>query len=150
LRGYLALSVFFHHGFHWLYGLKDPNWSVPPSGNVLANMGSATMALFFMITAVLFYPKVLRRLSDHEWLAHFISRIFRLTPLLWVATAAVVVVILILNKFSLGNTVLMIFERESESRAAKGNRLSYGLGEEGFADRAARERRRRPRKGLGK
>jgi peptidoglycan/LPS O-acetylase OafA/YrhL len=103
LRGYLALSVFFHHGFHWLYGLKDPNWSIPPSGNVLANMGSATVALFFMITAVLFYPKVLRRLSDHEWLAHFISRIFRLTPLLWVATAAVVVVILILNKFSLGS-----------------------------------------------
>jgi peptidoglycan/LPS O-acetylase OafA/YrhL len=102
LRGYLALAVFLHHSFHWLYGLRDSRFG-PPTSNVLANLGSASVALFFMITAVLFYPKVLRRFSDREWLAHFISRIFRLTPLLWTATAAVSLVALIRNKFALAS-----------------------------------------------
>ena len=101
LRGYLALSVFIHHCFLWLHVLKGHDWG-PPPGNVYANLGQAAVAIFFMITAVLFYPKALRRLSDTEWMNHFISRIFRLTPLLWVATAAVAAVVLVQNEFSLG------------------------------------------------
>jgi peptidoglycan/LPS O-acetylase OafA/YrhL len=107
LRGYLALLVFVHHSLHWQYGLKDRHWG-PQQGNVLANMGAASVALFFMITAILFYPKVVRRLSDTEWLAHFVSRIFRLTPLMWVATAGAVCVALMQNGFHLGGEPAVI------------------------------------------
>ena len=92
LRGYLALFVFIHHFFVWRHFLQTGGW-YSPKGNFYANMGQGSVAVFFMITAVLFYPKITRRLSDVEWIAHFISRIFRLTPLLWLATAIVAAVI---------------------------------------------------------
>jgi peptidoglycan/LPS O-acetylase OafA/YrhL len=79
LRGYLAVGVFMYHCLIWLYVLQGHEWS-PPPGNAYANLGQATVALFFMITSILFYPKILRRLSGSEWLAHFISRIFRAHP----------------------------------------------------------------------
>src|SRR5438477_7905673 len=100
LRGYLALTVFFHHCIIWLHIMRGKNWDAP-HGNVHANAGQASVAVFFMITGVLFYPKILRRLSDGEWIGHFISRICRLTPLLWFATAAVVAIVLYQNEFHL-------------------------------------------------
>jgi len=100
LRGYLALTVFFHHCIIWLYVLHGKSWNAP-HGNVHANAGQASVAVFFMITGVLFYPKIMRRLSDGEWIGHFISRICRLTPLMWFATAAVVLVVLYQNEFQL-------------------------------------------------
>jgi peptidoglycan/LPS O-acetylase OafA/YrhL len=98
LRGYLALTVFFHHFVIWLYVLNGKDWN-SAHGNVHSNAGQASVAVFFMITGVLFYPKILRRLSDGEWLSHFVSRIFRLTPLMWFATAAVVAIVLYQNEF---------------------------------------------------
>lgn len=98
LRGYLALFVFMHHCFLWVYILQGHVWT-PPPGNLYANLGDASVALFFMITAVLFYPKAVRRLSLNEWITHFISRIFRLTPLLWAAVAAVVLIVLVQNEW---------------------------------------------------
>jgi len=98
LRGYLATFVFMHHGFLWLHFLRSHDWSLP-KGNFYTNIGQASVALFFMITAVLFYSKTQRRLSDNEWLAHFISRIFRLTPLLWIAVAAIVLIVLVQNEW---------------------------------------------------
>lgn len=97
LRGYLAITVFFHHCIIWLYVLRGKDWNMP-HGNVHTNAGQASVAVFFMITGVLFYPKILRRLSDGEWIGHFISRICRLTPLMWFATAAVVAIVLYQNE----------------------------------------------------
>lgn len=98
LRGYLATFVFMHHGFLWMRVMRGHDWSLP-KGNFYTNMGQASVALFFMITAVLFYSKTQRRLSDKEWLAYFISRIFRLTPLLWTAVAAIVLIVLAQNEW---------------------------------------------------
>lgn len=98
LRGYLATFVFMHHSFLWMHVLQGHEWGLP-KGNFYTNMGQASVALFFMITAVLFYSKTQRRLSDKEWLAHFISRIFRLTPLLWTAVAAIVLIVLVQNEW---------------------------------------------------
>jgi peptidoglycan/LPS O-acetylase OafA/YrhL len=102
LRGYLALAVFFHHCVIWIYVVRGEDWNAF-HGNVHTNSGQASVAVFFMITAVLFYPKITRRLSDREWIAHFISRVFRLMPLLWFATAAVVAIVLYQNDFKLGS-----------------------------------------------
>jgi peptidoglycan/LPS O-acetylase OafA/YrhL len=100
LRGYLAIAVFFHHCIIWLYVLRGKDWN-GPHGNVHSNAGQASVAVFFMITGVLFYPKILRRLSDGEWIGHFISRICRLTPLMWFATALVVGIVLYQNEFQI-------------------------------------------------
>lgn len=100
LRGYLAITVFFHHCIIWLYVVHGKNWDVP-HGNVHTNAGQASVAVFFMITGVLFYPKILRRLSDGEWIGHFISRICRLVPLMWFATALVVAIVLFQNEFQI-------------------------------------------------
>jgi peptidoglycan/LPS O-acetylase OafA/YrhL len=109
LRGYLALAVVIHHMFIWLYFIKVHVWKAPP-GNFIANLGPTAVAVFFMITAVLFYPKMLRRLSDREWIAFFISRLFRLTPLLWIASIAVAAVVLLQDR------VPLLFTRESGFR----------------------------------
>ncbi len=100
LRGYLAITVFFHHCIIWLYVLHGRDWNAP-HGNVHSNAGQSSVAVFFMITGVLFYPKILRRLSDGEWIGHFISRICRLTPLMWFATALVGGIVLYQNEFQI-------------------------------------------------
>ena len=100
LRGYLALAVFFHHCIIWLYVVHGVDWNTP-HGNVHTNAGQASVAVFFMITGVLFYPKMMRSLSDGEWLGHFISRIFRLAPMMWFATAAVAGIVLYQNDYQL-------------------------------------------------
>src|SRR5262249_9597934 len=82
----------------WMHVLQGHAWGLP-KGNFYTNMGQASVALFFMITAVLFYSKTERRLSDKEWLSHFVSRIFRLTPLLWTAVAAIVLIVSVQNEW---------------------------------------------------
>ena len=53
LRGYLALMVFVHHGAVWWGYLHTGQWRPPPS-RLMNNLGEGSVALFFMITALLF------------------------------------------------------------------------------------------------
>jgi peptidoglycan/LPS O-acetylase OafA/YrhL len=81
LRGYLAFFVFLHHSAVWYGYLHTGRWEVPPS-RLYTHFGQGAVALFFMITAFLFFTKILEsRTRTIDWLQLFVSRVMRLTPL---------------------------------------------------------------------
>ena len=80
LRGYLAFGVFVHHtAITWLY-LHTGVFDVPKN-YFYAQIGLASVALFFMITGFLFWGRLIKHGRHHDWLAFAVSRIFRLYPL---------------------------------------------------------------------
>jgi peptidoglycan/LPS O-acetylase OafA/YrhL len=81
LRGYLALFVFLHHAAVWYFYRTDGAWTVPPS-NLFTLFGQGGVALFFMITAFLFFGRLLDgRHTLPDWKRLYVSRVFRLVPL---------------------------------------------------------------------
>ena len=89
LRGYLALAVMVHHFVIWLQITRlGGSWS-PPTIALFNSLGSGGVALFFMTTGFVFYPRVLAGLKATDWKATYISRLFRLYPLMIVALAMV-------------------------------------------------------------
>ena len=80
LRGYLAFGVFIHHAMiTWVF-LHTGVFDVPKS-YFYAQIGLASVALFFMITGFLFWGRLIKHGRDHDWLAFAVSRVFRLYPL---------------------------------------------------------------------
>lgn len=90
LRGYLALSVFVHHGMVWFFWLRTGQWVAPPS-NLYSHLGDASVAMFFMITGFLFFSKIMTSRTD--WLRLYVSRVLRLAPLFYLAVAIMLVVV---------------------------------------------------------
>lgn len=81
LRGYLAFFVFLHHSSVWFFYLKTGRWVVPPS-KLHTHLGQSSVALFFMITAFLFFSKVLTTKKEGiDWGNFLVSRFMRLVPL---------------------------------------------------------------------
>jgi len=80
LRGYLAIFVFLHHSAVWYFFLRYHQWSLPPS-RTYHHFGPTSVSFFFMITAFLFFSKLLRaRSSSMDWLKLYIGRILRIYP----------------------------------------------------------------------
>lgn len=84
LRGYLALLVAVSHFVLWvrLLGLGLQWGKGPP---VLATLGQGPVAIFFMITGLLFYPKVRDGFGKVYWRSLVVSRLFRIYPAALVA-----------------------------------------------------------------
>lgn len=81
LRGYLAFAVFIHHIPVWYSYCRSGIWHVP-SSSVYTNLGQVGVAFFFMITAFLFYSKLIDgKKKPVNWTRLYISRVFRLWPL---------------------------------------------------------------------
>jgi len=81
LRGYLALFVFLHHASIWYFYAHGERWQEPPS-NLFTLFGEGGVALFFMITAFLFFGKLLDRAHGSiDWIRLYVSRFLRLVPL---------------------------------------------------------------------
>lgn len=81
LRGYLAFGVFLHHAVVWYFYLRSGAWGLPPA-SIYRELGATCVSLFFMITGYLFVGKLLdARARPIDWLALYISRVLRLTPL---------------------------------------------------------------------
>ncbi len=90
IRGYLALAVLMHHFFLWLRFASGKPWAAPPS-HVFNNLGQAAVLVFFMITGALFYRRILASTTRPiDWPTLYVSRVFRLVPIYWVAVAVVV------------------------------------------------------------
>lgn len=90
LRGYLALSVMVHHFIVWTgIARLGRDWEAP-AGAWLNEMGAGAVALFFMITGLVFYPWVLRGFSGRGFRTLLITRIFRIVPLIAVSVAVVI------------------------------------------------------------
>ncbi len=79
IRGYLAFGVYVHHCLiTWIY-LREGSW-VTLSRNFENQLGKTSVAIFFMITAFLFWGRaVAKRSVDSR--SFFISRLFRIYPL---------------------------------------------------------------------
>lgn len=85
LRGYLAFGVFLHHALIWQNYLQDGQWRLPDS-RLFIHLGQSSVSLFFMITALLFFNKLLDgRERRIDWLALYVSRVARLLPVYLVA-----------------------------------------------------------------
>jgi len=109
LRGYLAFFVFLHHSAIWYFYLHFDIWSAPPS-NLYNHFGQSSVALFFMITGLLFFSMLIDRKSkSFDWLRLFVSRVLRLTPLYFAAMIAMLVIIMILSDFALHKPILRVF-----------------------------------------
>jgi peptidoglycan/LPS O-acetylase OafA/YrhL len=100
LRGILALSVFLHHLLvAQAYSGGSP-WQAP-SSNFDNLLGRAAVALFFMISAYLFWGRVLRRNSRLDWVAFLRGRVLRLAPLFYLALAVLLFVVAVETGFVL-------------------------------------------------
>ncbi|HUO54859.1 MAG TPA: acyltransferase [Rhodoblastus sp.] len=81
LRGFLALSVMVHHFVVWLQMNRVTGEWAQPKANFVQQLGGSGVALFFMTTGLLFYPRILAGFRGNSWVALYISRIFRLIPM---------------------------------------------------------------------
>lgn len=81
LRGYLAFFVFLHHASIWWGYQQGDGWVLPPSA-LYTHFGHSSVAMFFMITGLLFFSKLIdARRRPLDWLRLFVSRVMRLVPL---------------------------------------------------------------------
>lgn len=94
LRGFLAISVLIHHFVIWVQVHQGGDWT-PPAANLLNQLGAGAVALFFMITGYLFYPKILGGASRCSWPAFYLGRMFRILPLVVFSVLLITVAIMI-------------------------------------------------------
>jgi peptidoglycan/LPS O-acetylase OafA/YrhL len=100
LRGFLAIAVLFHHSVISFFFYTNGVWTTPPS-RVATLYGQGGVALFFMVTALLFWSRALASegrvdLSRFVW-----SRITRVVPMYVVASGALILTALALSHFRL-------------------------------------------------
>lgn len=94
LRGFLCLAVMFHHFVVWMQIARlGGEWS-QPTINFFQMIGSGAVALFFMATGLLFYPRIRAGFAANNWPSIFVSRLFRIVPLSIVAVAMVTAVVM--------------------------------------------------------
>lgn len=94
LRGYLALAVMIHHFAIWIRVTRlDGQWA-PPEPDFIAQLGAGGVALFFMVTGLVFYPYIARGVSASAWPGFYVSRVFRIIPLVLLSIFVVCLVII--------------------------------------------------------
>lgn len=93
LRGYLALSVLVHHFIIWTGVTRLGRPWAPPVENILNQLGPGSVALFFMTTGFVFYPRVLSGWRANSWVSIYIGRMFRILPLVTVSVTIIAVII---------------------------------------------------------
>lgn len=92
LRGFLAISVFFHHYIITWYWKNNGVWERPPE-HYYQNYGKVGVAIFFMITGYLFASKVLKEGKGIDWLGLYRSRVLRIFPLYVFALIAMSIIV---------------------------------------------------------
>lgn len=94
LRGLLALSVFLHHFIIWMGVDRFGQPWGPSSINAFDSLGSGAVALFFMTTGFLFYPRIITGFRRTNWRSLLFGRIFRLMPLVAASILLITIVLL--------------------------------------------------------
>lgn len=80
LRGLLAVFVFVSHCAVWFAYTHHEGWHEPQS-RLLLHFGKSSVVLFFMVTAFLFFGRLLdARGGAVDWLHLYVSRALRMTP----------------------------------------------------------------------
>jgi peptidoglycan/LPS O-acetylase OafA/YrhL len=89
LRGYLAFFVFLHHSYIWYGYIHTHEWVLPDS-HLYRYFGTGSVMVFFMITAFLFFGRLLDAKKNKvavDWVHLYISRVMRISPLFLFSTA---------------------------------------------------------------
>lgn len=110
LRGFLALGVFFAHGLVTQQYYSLGRWTIPPEP-FYATLAEVSVALFFMISAFLFWGKVLDAGSGVAAWRLYRSRFKRLAPMYIFSVALVFLVVAIRSNFELNVTVLDLMKQ---------------------------------------
>ena len=109
LRGYLAFFVFLHHACIYYYYLRSGIWELPPQ-NLYIHLGQTSVSLFFMITAFLFFNKLIEsRRHKINWFSYFLSRILRLYPLYLLALVTMLIIVYAMSDFKRMDKFLDLF-----------------------------------------
>lgn len=110
LRGFLTISVLFHHFIITWYWKVSGKWARPPE-DYYQNYGRVSVAIFFMITGFLFISKILNDNGKTNWLELYESRIFRIYPLYLFALLLITVIVLISSNFELKISLVEIISQ---------------------------------------
>jgi peptidoglycan/LPS O-acetylase OafA/YrhL len=95
LRGFLCLAVVCHHFLVWMQMTRLGGSWAPPAVNFFQMIGSGAVALFFMTTGLLFYPRIRSGFRANNWPAVFVARVFRIMPMSVISFALITLVIML-------------------------------------------------------
>lgn len=112
LRGFLAIFVLFHHSVINYFYYSSGQWTVPPS-RVATLFGQGGVAMFFMVTALLFWHRALVSKGKLDLGRFFLSRIMRTVPMYVVSASTLVITALALTHFRLNVPPSQIFKDTS-------------------------------------
>lgn len=104
LRGLLAILVFIHHANTTAHLLRSGDWEAPPT-RFFSQLGQPAVAVFFMLTAFLFWDRVLRERGQIVWSRFFVARIMRLVPVYLVAIGLVTLMVFAVSGWALHEPV---------------------------------------------
>jgi peptidoglycan/LPS O-acetylase OafA/YrhL len=100
LRGYLATGVILHHIFLNHHFYLTGKWELT-SSRFSTFLGRGSVAIFFMITAFLFWTQMIERKDRFDAMRFYQSRIRRLVPMYLVSASLVAVTAIAFTKFRL-------------------------------------------------
>ena len=92
LRGYLAAGVVLHH-FYIAWEFEISGQWVAPDNVVFRHLGTVAVSFFFMITAYLFYGKILSSQGKLDWRRLYVGRVWRLWPMYAVSVAILLLIV---------------------------------------------------------
>jgi len=106
LRGFLALSVVFHHAAIYHQYLLTGMWGLPPS-RFYANLGGVGVSMYFMITGYLFWTQMLKAKGRPNFLRLYVGRVFRIVPLYFLLAAVVLLGVGVLTQWRLNEAPVL-------------------------------------------
>jgi peptidoglycan/LPS O-acetylase OafA/YrhL len=104
LRGILASSVVIHHLILMQTWIATGIWG-PPDSNLINNMGSTAVALFFMISAHLFCRPLIANTGKLDIVRLFEGRVTRIFPLYYACVVVLLLYVAIQTGFTLNEPV---------------------------------------------
>lgn len=100
LRGFLAISVFISHASLWYQYIQENQWV--SKSYLYSQLGSTSVAFFFMISSFLFISKLLNsKEKGFNWRLFFVSRFFRLAPMYYFSLTIIVIIVMIISDWKL-------------------------------------------------
>ncbi|MBB3258022.1 peptidoglycan/LPS O-acetylase OafA/YrhL [Paraburkholderia bannensis] len=100
LRGFLAIGVVLHHIYINHHFYQTGTWELTTS-RLSTFLGRGSVAMFFMITAFLFWGRLIESKGGFDTIRFFENRVRRIAPMYLVSAGLVVVTALALTHFRL-------------------------------------------------
>jgi peptidoglycan/LPS O-acetylase OafA/YrhL len=110
LRGVLASSVFFHHGYVMFVYRHTGVWAEPAS-NFYGQLGPTAVTMFFFISGFLFWRKMLQDPASLRPVRLWPNRLRRIMPAYWAAVACAFLTIAVVSGFRLREPAVALLSR---------------------------------------